>query len=204
MCNLYQTAKSADLIAQAFPANLRDLAGNEPWSEDVYPDRLAPIIRNDGDGLVIAKARWGMPTPPTYLKTARDPGVTNVRNTASPHWQRWLGAGHRCLVPMVRFCEPGADHTPVWLALRDERPMFFAGIQTQGWVSVRKVKDGETTDDLFAILTCPPNAEVAAIHPKAMPVILTEPDEWKAWLSLEWDQARLLQRPLRDGSLRMV
>ncbi|MDN3712106.1 hypothetical protein QWZ10_10445 [Paracoccus cavernae] len=69
---------------------------------------------------------------------------------------------------------------------------------------MRKVKDGETTDDLFGFLTCPPNAEVGAIHSKAMPVILTEPDEWAAWLSLPWDQAKVLQRPLRDGALRTV
>ncbi|MFC0342508.1 hypothetical protein [Paracoccus niistensis] len=56
------------------------------------------------------------------------------------------------------------------------RPAFFAGIETQAWRSVRKVKDRETTDDLFAFLTTPPNAEVAPIHPKAMPVILTRPD----------------------------
>ncbi len=38
---------------------------------------------------------------------------------------------------------------------------------------MRKVKEGETTNDLFAFLTTEPNAEVGAIHPKAMPVILT-------------------------------
>ena len=32
--------------------------------------------------------------------------------------------------------------------------MFFAGIEVRGWTSLRKVKDGERTDDLFA-LTCP-------------------------------------------------
>ncbi|MDN3711848.1 hypothetical protein QWZ10_08430 [Paracoccus cavernae] len=74
MCNLYQTAKSADLVAQLFREPLRDLTGNEPWPEDVYPDRTAPIVRHDGDELAVARARWGMPTPPMYLKTARDPG----------------------------------------------------------------------------------------------------------------------------------
>jgi hypothetical protein len=38
---------------------------------------------------------------------------------------------------------------------------------------VRKVKEGETTNDIFAFLTTEPNAIVAPIHPKAMPVILT-------------------------------
>ncbi|AGT07918.1 SOS response-associated peptidase [Paracoccus aminophilus] len=203
MCNLYTTTKSADLVAQMFPSRpLRDLTGNEPWPADVYPDRLAPIIRHDGDGLAVARARWGMPTPPMYLKTARDPGVTNIRNTNSPHWRRWLAPAHRCLVPVERFSEPGADHKPVWFEAAG--PVFFAGIQTQGWTSIRKVKDGETTDDLFGFLTCPPNAEVAAIHPKAMPVILTQPDEWDLWLSAPWDQAKALQRPLADGALRIV
>jgi hypothetical protein len=39
---------------------------------------------------------------------------------------------------------------------------------------VRKVKEGETTNQLFAFLTTAPNAEVRAIHPKAMPVVLTK------------------------------
>jgi hypothetical protein len=34
--------------------------------------------------------------------------------------------------------------------------------------------------DHFGFLTCPPNAEVGAIHRKAIPVILAEPAEGKA------------------------
>jgi len=61
----------------------------------VYRDQMAPIIRHDGEALEMAMARWGMPSPPSVLKTARDPGVTNVRNLTSPHWRRWLGPAHR-------------------------------------------------------------------------------------------------------------
>lgn len=82
--------------------------------------------------------------------------------------------------------------------------MFFAGIWVPGWTSIRKLKDGATKDDLFAFLTCDPNAEVAAIHPKAMPVILTDPNEWKAWLAVPWAEAVKLQRPLPDGALEVV
>ena len=39
---------------------------------------------------------------------------------------------------------------------------------------MRKVKEGETTNDLFAFLTTDPNDVVGAVHPKAMPVILRD------------------------------
>lgn len=82
--------------------------------------------------------------------------------------------------------------------------MFFAGIEVREWKSVRKVKDGETTDDLFAFLTTEPNVEVHAVHPEAMPVILTEPSEWESWLHAPYEIAAKLQRPLSDGRLRLV
>jgi hypothetical protein len=44
----------------------------------------------------------------------------------------------------------------------------------EGWTSVRKVKEGETTNDLFCFLTTEPNAEVRAIHPEAMPATEAE------------------------------
>lgn len=60
------------------------------------------------------------------------------------------------------------------------------------------------TVDLFAFLTTEPNAEVGAVHPKAMPVVLTTAAERDAWLSAEWPEASRLQRPLADGALRIV
>ena len=39
----------------------------------------------------------------------------------------------------------------------------FAGLGAEGCTSIRKLKDGEATDDLFAFLTAEPNAEVATI-----------------------------------------
>ena len=68
---------------------------------------------------------------------------------------------------------------------------------------MRKVKEGETTNDLYAFLTTEPNAEIGAVYPKAMPVILTEPAEWLRWMTSPWSEARLLQRPLADGALEL-
>lgn len=69
---------------------------------------------------------------------------------------------------------------------------------------MRKVKEGETTNDIFAFLTTEPNAIVAPIHGKAMPVILTREDEIDNWMTAPPGEALKLQRPLPDGALRIV
>ncbi len=69
---------------------------------------------------------------------------------------------------------------------------------------MRTAKEGQVTCDLFAFLTTEPNAEVAPIHAKAMPVVLTSPDEVDAWLRAPATEALALQRPLPDGTLTIV
>ena len=185
--------------------DLGNMAGNiEPG--DVYPDRMAPIVTQEGTRHTLRRARWGLPSPKQFhSKTGIDRGVTNVRNTASPHWRRWLGQQNRCLVPLTRFAEPraGKGMGNAWFSLTTDQPAFFAGIWVSEWCSIRKLKDGETTDDLFAFLTCEPNEVVRQIHPKAMPVILTEPSDLQAWLSETWSDAKKLQRPLSSAMLAL-
>ena len=208
MCNLYSLTKGQAAIREMTRAMV-DHTGNLPPFPGIFPDYPAPIVRNGAEGRELVLARWGMPSPVFALKGRKtDPGVTNVRNVSSPHWRRWLGEESRCVVPFTSFSEyetlEDGEKRPVWFALDEERPLaFFAGIRTR-WTSVRKVKEGETTNDLFAFLTCEANAEVGAIHPKAMPVILTQAEEIETWLTAPTKEALQLQRPLPGGALKIV
>lgn len=108
-------------------------------------------------------------------------------------------------MPFTSFSEFNkAEGGDIWFALDDSRPLAaFAGIWTE-WTGVRKVKEGETTNKLFGFLTTEPNNVVGPIHPKAMPVILTTPDEIDAWLTAPIGEALKLQRPLPDDTLKIV
>jgi putative SOS response-associated peptidase YedK len=209
MCNLYSVTTNQQAIREAARA-MRDCAGNMPILPGVFPDYSAPIVRNAPDGVrELSMARWGMPSPKFALEGKKtDPGVTNIRNVKSPHWRRWLGVENRCVVPFNSFSEnevlPSGARPPVWFALDESRPLrFFAGIWAN-WTSVRKLKEGEVTADLFGFLTTEPNAIVAPIHPKAMPVILTTAEELETWMTAPADVAVQLQRPLADEALRIV
>lgn len=205
MCNLYSVTKGQAAII-ALTRAMRDTAGNLPPMPGVFPDYLAPIVRNAKDGArELAMARWGMPSPPAFGGSP----VTNIRNVKSPHWRGWLTPEHRCVVPFNSFCEYADTKprkTPTWFAFDEARPLaVFAGIWTT-WRSVRgpKSKPVEGEHELFGFLTTEANDVVAPIHPKAMPAILTTPEEIEIWMTAPAEQALKLQRPLPNGVLRIV
>jgi hypothetical protein len=93
MCNLYSMTRNQETIRRLFRVT-RDLTGNLPVLPAIFPDMMAPIIRvNSADGeRQLEMMRWGMPRPAQL----GDAFVTNIRNTKSLHWRRWLGAACRC------------------------------------------------------------------------------------------------------------
>lgn len=232
MCNLYSITSNQQAIRDFVNAT-RDIAGNVPTLPGVFPDYSAPIVRAGKDGIrELAMARWGMPSSQKalmesaqkraakleakgkqfdfkeLLRLEPDIGTTNIRNTKSGHWKRWLGPANRCVVPFNSFSEneilPNGSRPPVWFALDESRPLaFFAGIWTP-WTSVRKAREGEVTAEIFGFLTTEPNAVVAPIHPKAMPVILRTAEEVETWLTADTPAALAMQKPLPDDALRIV
>ena len=56
----------------------------------------------------------------------------------------------------------------------------------------------------LAFLTTESNDIVRPIHAKAMPVLLTNDDEWNTWLDDSLEKAIALQPPLPNETLRIV
>ena len=233
MCNLYRQRSGPQAImdaAKAMRSNVGNLAPGDVYPDYSAPivrwegaDRILTAARwgmpSSRKALMDAATRQADKLRakakevdfPKLLEMEPDSGTTNVRNTASAHWRPWLKPENRCLVPFTAFSEPGRDaegrYRPVWFRLAGDDPeplAFFAGIHVMDWTCVRKIKDGPETCDLFAFLTTEPNEPVKSIHPKAMPVILTEPDEIEVWMNASWEIAGELQRALPDGALATI
>ena len=111
---------------------------------------------------------------------------------------------------MSSFCEYAGTKpakTPKWFAIDDTRPLVaFAGVWTE-WNGIRGTKANpvEGRHLLYGFLTTEPNSVVAPIHPKAMPVILTTPEEWDVWMRAPWMRQVSYRGPcptLCSGSLR--
>ncbi len=187
MCNHYQNIPGAEKFLPTWKEFIGfDVPAELPeYASDVYPRRQGLVLRVDGGALMADAMMWGVPcqVPGKRPGTKLTKYVTNVRNLASPFWRSMLkDPERRCLVPFSSFAEPviGGGRAEHWFTIRDRPLAAFAGI----W---RPTEQGSA----FAFLTCEPNAMVAPLHPKAMPVILPEAD-YRNWLTGDWEETQAL------------
>jgi putative SOS response-associated peptidase YedK len=182
MCNLYNLTTSQEAIRQWTRA-LRDILGNLEPSIDIYPNQFGPVVRNAQDGSrELANLRWGMPTLWNGWRATPIPAPPTSAIRQYGHWQQYVGIEHRCVVPVTSFAEPsptpndkdpetGGIQRNFWFALNEERPLFFFAGLWNRWHGVRKVKEGPGDHEVYGFMTAKPNALIAPLHEKAMPVI---------------------------------
>lgn len=174
---------------------------NRPAFGDIYPNREGPVVRSNAEGQrEIATMLWGFPPPDGSRQW-----VVNVRNLASPFWRTWLARpAQRCLVPVERFAEWTSTPDPVtrrkrqvWFAMKDEgeTPFAFAGL----WRPPLTPEEPPR----YAFLTTMANSFVAAVHPKAMPVILAR-EHYDQWMEGSTTDATALARACPDRWLTIV
>jgi putative SOS response-associated peptidase YedK len=211
MCNLYSITKPQVAVSELARA-MRDLTGNLPAMPAVFPNRMAPVVRTAPDGVrELLMMRWGFPPPNVPGQQARNPYLTNVRNTDSRYWRTYLTkAEQRCLVPVTSFAEPDNNQGPrsiwTWFAQDDTRPlMFFAGIWRE-WEGDRGTKRAPDVGKhlLFSFLTTDASVDVAPIHPDATPVLLLDEGAREAWMNAPWELAHGQQGPPPAGALSVV
>ena len=206
MCNRYgHWATLAQLRERAKQLEL-DLfpegeMGNLQPLNNIYPDQDGPIITMSEKGLKLRKARWGLPpfsvrdrkgrlnTPRNNIRKVQHWLNAPMDDLTAPTTRRdiMIKAEHRCLVPFSAFGEPVRDST--WFSVVGEEVGFFAGVK-MNWSGERLKDQGEGKrrkrehDDwlLYGFLTTEANDLVAPIHPDAMPVVLTEPEDCIDWL----------------------
>ncbi len=187
MCNRFQVDASAAELARLLGAVVtREVI----WDADIYPRRTAPVVIAHKGARRLGPMTWGFPMQTAGKTKTVIKYVTNARHLDSAFWQPSVThPARRCLVPFTRFAEPkpgrDAEGQPAqyWFSITDQPVACFAGL----W---RPTEAGA----VFAIATIEPNALVAPLHPKAMPVVLMREDHDR-WLTGTAEDVRQLQAP---------
>jgi putative SOS response-associated peptidase YedK len=163
MCNkfgyLWPFAGLKDTFEQLeLPFRWPQAAPNLAPLEEINPTDPAPVICGFEDGVRLDELRWGFPPP--------RPKAGPVINFRSENRRFTHG---RCLVPATHFFEfTGAKYPKTKWRCSVEGEDFF-GIA------------GLVRDDRFALLTCEPGPEIAALHDRQ--IVILPRASWAEWLS---------------------
>lgn len=146
---------------------------------NIGPGQDIIVVEEQGAGIGMGGRRWGL--IPHWTKTASSThAMINARSETVFDKPAFRDAVRRsrCLVPAQAFYEwekTDSGKQPYAIGLDSEAVFAMAGIGSR-WIDP---DSGETVYSV-AVLTCPANARVAAVHDR-MPVILA-PEDWNRWL----------------------
>jgi putative SOS response-associated peptidase YedK len=177
---------------------------NFPPRYNIAPTQPVAVVRLNREGeRQFRLMRWGL--LPSFVKDPKQfPTLINARaeevldKPSFRHAMRY----RRCLVVADGFYEwtgPKGKRRPFLLRSRKPQLIAFAGIYER-W---RDQEGGET--DTVAILTCPANRTVAALHDR-MPVVLPF-EHFAAWLDVKAtpaEAALALLQPAADDLFEAI
>jgi putative SOS response-associated peptidase YedK len=156
---------------------------------NLRPTEPAWIVARRGDGLIkTLEARWWCQWDGSYKFETKFP-MFNARVETMHERKLWadlIKKGQRCLFPIDSFYEwpvKGKGLPPVEIFVKGREPYALAGLWSRYF-------EGNETRYSFTTFTTEPNEFMRPIHEKAMPVILTDPEQQKLWLE-EGDESIL-------------
>jgi putative SOS response-associated peptidase YedK len=201
MCSRYSLTSPPEAVRAYF--GYRDTP-NFPPRYNIAPTQPVAVVRLSREGeRQFRLMRWGL--LPSFVKDPKQfPTLINARaeevldKPSFRHAMRY----RRCLVVADGFYEwtgPKGKRRPFLLRPREPQLIAFAGIYER-W---RDQEGGET--DTVAILTCPANRTVAALHDR-MPVVLPF-EHFAAWLDVKAtpaETALALLQPAADDLFEAI
>lgn len=205
MCGRYTLIHDASTFADAFDAQVG--VTDIDWSSlipryNVAPTTTVPVIVPRDNDRVLVPMRWGL--VPFWAAQRQKSGMVDRRgkyvNTPfnargeTVDTTRSFSSGfknRRAIIPASGFYEwmkRGKERTPLYITLKDDEPMGFAGIWGK-W----KSSEGEEVESC-TIVTTVPNDFMDPIHDR-MPGILPK-DAQDAWLDAGNDEPGALKELL--------
>jgi putative SOS response-associated peptidase YedK len=179
MCGRFTLQIPPELLAEIF--GLSDIPVY-PHRYNIAPTQQVAVVRNDTDHHNrLDFLRWGL--IPSW---AKDPSIgSKLINARSETVHEKPAFRHsikyrRCLIPASGFYEwrkEGNRKLPLYVRLKDNRPMVFAGL----WESWKSPEGGII--ESCTILTTSSNKLIESLHDR-MPVILHS-QEFNVWLDRE-------------------
>jgi putative SOS response-associated peptidase YedK len=182
MCGRYASARSVDVLAGHFDAELVDEL-DLPARYNVAPtDPVLVVVSRDG-GRALGVMRWGL-VPPWAPDPSGAAKMINARVETvgeRPAYRAAL-AQRRCLIPADGYYEwyaarPGAPKQPHFIRAADGGPLAFAGLWER-WYGGPDRRDQALLT--CTVLTTASAGRVAHLHDR-MPLVLP-PAAWGDWL----------------------